>query len=94
MTAFSFWPLWLLLALDVASTLYAIRRGVASEANPLIAWGIRRAGVVAVLVLTHVALGYALWGRAAQIGVVTLWVITAIYALVVANNLRVLLKAP
>lgn len=86
---FSFWPLWLLLALDVATTLYVLHRG-GSEINPAMRALMRLMGAPAALVVSHVAIGWAAWYFGAHIGIYPLWGVTAFYALVVARNLLVI----
>lgn len=86
---FSFWPLWLLLAADVATTLYVLHRG-GSELNPLMRVLMRRMGAPAALVASHVAIGWAAWYFGAYIGIYPLWLVTAFYALVVGRNLLVI----
>lgn len=74
--------------LDMTSTLAAIRRG-AREANPLVAWLMRRLGRVAGLALAKgvgVALALALWRLDA---LWELWALAALYLWVVFHNRRV-----
>lgn len=77
---------------DVATTVYALRRfdGRLGEANPAIAWLIERIGLVPALVLSHLGLFLLLaWLKPAQWAML---VVIAGFALVAANNLRLILK--
>lgn len=73
--------------LDLASTLAVLRAG-GREANPLMARAFERLGRVPALLLTKAAVVAAAWHwplpDPAQ------WVLLAVYAVVVANNLVVL----
>ena len=82
----------LLLALDIVTTTYGLRHGL-SERNPLMRWLMGRIGVVQALCVSHGLLAGAVLGF---YGVEMHWqamaLIAAIYALVVANNVRSILS--
>lgn len=77
---------------DLATTVYALRRfeGRLGEANPAVAWLIERIGLVPALVLSHAGLFALLWWlKPPQWAML---IVIAGFALVAANNLRLILK--
>ena len=83
----------ILQVLDVVTTLYCLRKGIGTEANPVMRKLIEKLGSPAVaLVVTKVPLVAVLAWAASQGTVSTevLWGCAAISALVAANNLWVI----
>ncbi|MFC2969352.1 DUF5658 family protein [Acidimangrovimonas pyrenivorans] len=73
---------------DMTSTLGALRRG-GREVNPLLAWLMRRIGVVPALIAAKglgTALAVWLWLLG---GETELWLLAALYLWVVLHNMRV-----
>jgi hypothetical protein len=73
---------------DLTTTLGAFRRG-GHEANPLVAWAMRRLGTLPALVLVKLAgaaLALWLWAMGAMW---ELWGLAALYLWVVIHNMRV-----
>lgn len=83
--------LYALLALDAVSTRYALRHLVGTtEWNGAMRWLMNSIGRDAALVVTHVAVGWYMTVHALEIGVENLWVMSVFFALVCANNLRII----
>jgi hypothetical protein len=85
--------LLILLALDVGTTLIAVRLPGLGEGNPAMAWLMRHAGGAAALVATHILLAWYVITLAAEIGPYTLWAMAAVFAIVCANNLRLIARS-
>lgn len=91
---FNLWTLYAVLALDVISTLYALGQG-AHEGNPLLSWAARISPLAFQLLLigSHCLIAYALTQAAGRIGPHVLWVVSAVFAGAVLNNLYVIFRA-
>ena len=76
---------------DVLSTLYAFRNG-ATEANPAMRKLIEALGTVPGLLLPKIAFAVPVWVYRDQFQEWGLLLIIGVYALVVANNLRIATK--
>lgn len=79
--------LYILLALDVVTTIAGIRKGV-REANFVMRWLMDRMGAVPALLVTHVGIGAAAWYWPP--GDVVMYVLLAAFAAIGINNLRTL----
>lgn len=81
---------------DVASTAYAIRRGIGYEANPVMAWLIDRLGLVLGLLLSKVVMLSLLYLYSLTYPLFAAYVLggmSALYAWIVFGNVRVVLAA-
>lgn len=85
--------LWATLALlqcaDIASTYIALERHTgAYEANPLLNWMFKRAGVLPSLLAVKAAMAGAMWFLQPPVWVAA--VLCVAYAVVVGNNVRII----
>jgi len=80
----------LLNLLDMATTVKALKRPGAAEANPIMRKLMDRIGVVPALLLFKTALIAGLWYWPAP--ELAQWVLMVIYVVIVINNLRVIRK--
>lgn len=81
---------------DVASTAYAIRRGIGHETNPVMVWLIDHLGLALGLLLPKVALLSLLYLYALTYPLFAAYVLgamSALYAWVVFSNFRVIRAA-
>jgi hypothetical protein len=88
---FNLWTLWVLLALDVVTSLSALRLG-AKEGNPVMAWLMGIVGPAPSLVGTHVVAGAISFRWGAEIGPHGLWGLSAYFASVVLWNVATILR--
>ena len=86
------WGTFLLLqCVDIASTYKALQRVTgAYEANPLLRWVFERVGPLPGMLLIKGVMCGALWYM--QAPALALGVLCAVYALVVGNNIRILMR--
>lgn len=81
---------------DVASTAYAIKRGIGHEANPVMAWLIDRLGLALGLLLPKAVMLSLLYSYALTYPLFAAYVLgamSALYAWIVFRNVRVVLVA-
>ena len=84
-------PIYILLALqalDVISTVLALRQPNVSEANPFLAPLFKQFGVLPTLIVLKGALAAYVWYAQASIPVELIYIACAGYAYVVVNNFK------
>jgi hypothetical protein len=87
------YALILLQLADIATTHYALRTGIGTEANPVLRKLFDRFGHEPVLLAIKGAFIALLWWAAPLVPVEVLWVLAAFYVWVVGSNLKLILRA-
>lgn len=88
--------IYLLIALqlaDIATTHYALRTGIGTEANPVLRKLFDRFGVVPALLAIKGGFIAFLWWAASLVPVEVLYALTAFYVWVIYNNLKIIFNS-